>query len=67
MKSNGVDWITTSVVKAHGLGIVTDAVLVNIHELLREEFSEHQLSATALRSIAKKLILDMVPETKAKE
>jgi hypothetical protein len=62
VNANGRDWIIASIRKAcRPRRVVTNAVLKKIYNLLRGELSQHQLSATALTSIAKALISDMVP------
>ncbi|HUV79359.1 MAG TPA: hypothetical protein VMW40_00805 [Candidatus Bathyarchaeia archaeon] len=49
---------------------MTDAVSIRMEKLLGGELSEQQLSTTKLSSIAKLLVVDMVPassDTEAKE
>jgi len=66
-----VQWIAARIAEARkDHDSVTDAVSIRMEKLLGGELSEQQLSTTKLSSIAKLLVVDMVPassDTEAKE
>jgi len=60
--SNDDHWITTRITKARKRHpLVTEVVCARIDQLLTGQFSERQLPSTALTSVARALIVDMVP------
>ena len=67
---NDDGWVRTRITEAQQRHpLVTEAVSARIDQLLKGELSERQLPSTALASVAKKLIADMVlapPEAETK-
>ena len=60
--SNDQNWITGRITEARKRHPpVTDSVSARMEELLKDQFSERQLSKTELTSVAKELIASMVP------
>jgi hypothetical protein len=55
-------WIATRIIKARNRHpLVTEAVSARIDLLLTGQLSERQLPSTALTSVARALIVDMIP------
>lgn len=55
-------WITTRITKARKRHpLVTEAVSARIDQLLTGQLSERQLPSTTLTSVARALIVDMIP------
>ena len=64
--SNDIDWIAariTEALKVHAP--VTEAVSARLEKLLNGQLSERQLRTTELTEVARALIADMVPSSKA--